>query len=163
MNRRASEGIILSSVVSKYQLGLVFHAGSLIVPVSAATPHGTCESAMNSAFSALTSPAKEAGNLARSSRSSRPGAAGSGGRRAGRGSLISVATNSPGPGQRRRRRRAARPWIVAGFGYHRAAVRVADQNHRTVLLGDHPLGRRDIIGQRCGGILHDGDRVPVLL
>jgi hypothetical protein len=30
-------------------LGLDFHAGSLIAPLSAATPHGTCESAMNAA------------------------------------------------------------------------------------------------------------------
>ena len=57
-------GIILSSVATKYQLCLVFHAGSLIVPLSAPTPHGTWESAMNAAFSASTSPAKEAANLA---------------------------------------------------------------------------------------------------
>src|SRR5258708_35038558 len=68
MTRWAAGGIILSSVVIKYQLGLVFHAGSLIAPPSAATPHGTCESAMNAAFSALTSPANEAGNFALSSR-----------------------------------------------------------------------------------------------
>src|ERR1700681_2241250 len=64
MTRWASGGIILSSVVIRYQLGFVFQAGSLIVPPSASTPHGTCESAMNAAFSALTSPAKNAGNLA---------------------------------------------------------------------------------------------------
>src|SRR6266481_2444407 len=62
--RWASGGIILSSVVSRYQLGFAFHAGSLTVPFSAFTPHGTCESAMNAAFSGLTSPAKNAGNLA---------------------------------------------------------------------------------------------------
>src|SRR6266481_5705479 len=45
MLRWASGGIILSSVVSKYQLGFVFHAGSLILPLSASTPQGTCESA----------------------------------------------------------------------------------------------------------------------
>src|SRR5260221_9308233 len=64
MSRCAPGGIILSSVVSKYQLGLVFQAGSLIVPPSAASPHGTCESAMKAALSALTSPANEAGNFA---------------------------------------------------------------------------------------------------
>ena len=57
----------MSSVVSKYLLGFLFHAGSLIAPLSAATPHGTCESAMKAALSALTSPANEAGNFAASS------------------------------------------------------------------------------------------------
>src|SRR5579859_2025501 len=64
MNRWAGGGIILSPVVTKYHLGLVFHAGSLIVPPSASTPHGTWESAMNAALSASTSAAKEAWNLA---------------------------------------------------------------------------------------------------
>ncbi len=41
MKRCASGGIILSSVAIRYQLGLVFQAGSLIVPLSASTPHGT--------------------------------------------------------------------------------------------------------------------------
>src|SRR5580704_18779041 len=67
LTRWAAGGSILSSVVIKYQLGLVFHAGSLIAPLSAASPHGTCESAMNAAFSALTSPGNEAGNFALSS------------------------------------------------------------------------------------------------
>src|SRR6266853_1037127 len=49
--RWASGGIILSSVVSKYQLGFVFHAGSLILPLSASTPQGTWESAMKAAAS----------------------------------------------------------------------------------------------------------------
>ena len=56
-------GIILSSVATKYQLGLVFHAGLLIAPLSASTPHGTCESAMNSAFSSPTSAANDARNF----------------------------------------------------------------------------------------------------
>src|SRR6266446_2976523 len=64
MARCAAGGIILSSVTTRYQLGLVFHAGSVIAPVSAATPHGTCESAMKAAFPASTSPAKAAGNFA---------------------------------------------------------------------------------------------------
>src|SRR2546428_10330241 len=63
MKRWAAGGIILSSVAIKYQLGLVFHAGSLIVPLSASMPHGTWESAMNAAVSASTSPANEAGEL----------------------------------------------------------------------------------------------------
>src|SRR5260370_22305899 len=67
ISRCASGGSILSSAVSRYQLGFAFHAASLMVPPSAFTPHGTCESAMNSAFSGLTSPAKDAGNFALSS------------------------------------------------------------------------------------------------
>src|SRR2546422_8698673 len=63
MARWASGGIILSSVVTRYQLGLVLHAGSLIAPLMAPMPHGTWESAMNSAFSASTSAAKEAGEF----------------------------------------------------------------------------------------------------
>ena len=55
MARWASGGIILSSVDTKYQLGLVFQAGSVMVPLSASTPHGTWESAMNAAVSAFTS------------------------------------------------------------------------------------------------------------
>src|ERR1700704_974214 len=39
--RWASGGIILSSVVTRYQLGFVFHAGSLILPLSASAPQGT--------------------------------------------------------------------------------------------------------------------------
>src|SRR5260370_29376493 len=64
MNLWASGGIILSSVVTRYQLGFDFQAGLLIFPPRASTPHGTCESAMNPAFSLSTSPAKEAGNFA---------------------------------------------------------------------------------------------------
>src|SRR2546426_9134938 len=56
----ASGGIPLSSVAMRYQLGLALHAGSLILPLRAATPHGTWESAMNAAFSGSTSAAKEA-------------------------------------------------------------------------------------------------------
>src|SRR5712691_11320985 len=64
MARWASGGIILSSVETKYQLGFVRHAGWLIAPPSASTPHGTWESAMNEAASGLTSAANAAGNLA---------------------------------------------------------------------------------------------------
>jgi hypothetical protein len=42
MNCCAGGGIILSSVATRYQLGLVFHAGSLIAPLSASSPQGTC-------------------------------------------------------------------------------------------------------------------------
>src|SRR6266699_3595272 len=64
MKRCAGGGIILSSVTTRYQLGLVFHAGAVILPSSASTPHGTWESAMKAAVSVSTSPANEAGNFA---------------------------------------------------------------------------------------------------
>src|SRR2546430_7560663 len=89
MARWASGGIILSSVVTRYQLGLVLHAGSLIAPLMAPMPHGTWESAMNSAFSASTSAAKEAGKFALS-RNKKPSFGGGirGGGAAGGGAFI---------------------------------------------------------------------------
>src|SRR5258705_10455161 len=63
MARWASGGIILSSVVTRYQVGLVLHAGSLIAPLMAPRPHGTWASAINAAFSASTSAAKEPGRM----------------------------------------------------------------------------------------------------
>src|SRR5207247_2949146 len=96
MKRWASGGIILSSVTMRYQLGLVLHAGSLILPLRASTPHGTWESAMNAAFSASTSAANEAGNFGLS-RNRNPSCGGNiGGTGApGGGSLISADTDSP--------------------------------------------------------------------
>src|SRR5712692_716975 len=96
MERWALGGIILSSVTIRYQLGFVFHAGSLILPLRASTPHGTWESAMNAAFSTSTSAANEAWNLALS-RNRKPSCGGSiGGTGAsGGGSLISEDTDSP--------------------------------------------------------------------
>src|SRR5207244_12262807 len=73
--RWASGGIILSSVETRYQLGFVFHAGWLIAPLRASTPHGTCESAMNSARSGLTSAANDDANFALS-RNSNPSCGG---------------------------------------------------------------------------------------
>src|SRR5437879_13476433 len=51
--RWASGGIILSSVETKYQLGFVLQAGSLIAPLSASTPPGTWDSAMQAVAPAL--------------------------------------------------------------------------------------------------------------
>src|SRR5712671_6655659 len=62
----AGGGIILSSAVTRYQLGLVRQAGWVTCPPRASTPQGTCESAMNAARSAGRSPANDAGNLSRS-------------------------------------------------------------------------------------------------
>src|SRR2546422_4253127 len=96
MARWASGGIILSSVVTRYQLGLVLHAGSLIAPLMAPMPHGTWESAINAAFSGSTSAAKEAGNFALS-RNKKPSCGGSIGGTVppGGGALIRDPTGSP--------------------------------------------------------------------
>src|SRR5215467_965664 len=94
--RCASGGIILSSVETRYQLGLVFHAGSVTAPASASTPHGTCESAMNDAASGLTSAANDARNFARSrNRNPSCGARIGGTGAPGGGFLISDDTDSP--------------------------------------------------------------------
>src|SRR5467141_427365 len=96
MLRCAGGGIILSSVETKYQLGLVLQAGWVIVPASASTPHGTWELAMNVAVSTSTSAAKEKWNFA-GSRNKKPSFGGRiGGTGApGGGSLISDDTDSP--------------------------------------------------------------------
>src|SRR5882672_5026671 len=96
MNCCAGGGIILSLLATRYQLGLVFHAGSLIAPLSASSPQGTCELAMKSAFSFGTSAAKDAANLALSSNrypscGGRIGGTGA----PGTGFLMSAATDSP--------------------------------------------------------------------
>src|SRR5712691_553145 len=99
MARWAAGGIILSSVVTRYQLGLIRQAASVIVPLRALTPHATWESAMNAAWSAGRSPAKEAGNLSRS-RKRKPslgGRIGGCGPSAGKPAM-SVLTDSPWSG-----------------------------------------------------------------
>src|ERR1700736_6322842 len=96
MNCCAGSGIILSSVTSRYQLGLVFHAALVIWSLSASTPHGTCESAMNSATLASTSPANEVGNFALSRKRNPPLGGKIGGTGApGGGFAISELTDSP--------------------------------------------------------------------
>src|SRR5262245_54823872 len=97
--RWASGGIILSSVATRYQLGLVFHAGRLMVPASASTPHGTWESAMKAALSLGRSPAKLAANYALSrARKPSTGPTMGGTGAPGVGSLMSALTASPPSG-----------------------------------------------------------------
>src|ERR1700741_3650233 len=118
MARWASAGIILSSVVSRYQLGFALHAGSLIAQLMAPMPHGTWESAMNAAFSGSTSAAKIVANFALS-RSRKPSGGGSiGGPGApGGGSLISDPTDSPLSGAK-----AAMYTRAETFGWFPASV-----------------------------------------
>src|SRR5258705_8352228 len=96
MARWAGGGIMWSSVATRYQLGFVRHAGSLTMPPSASTPHGTCESARNSACEVGRSPANEAWNLSRSRKRNplvggRMGGTGD----PGGGSAMRVLTDSP--------------------------------------------------------------------
>src|SRR5258708_7265989 len=94
--RCASGGIILSLVVTRYQLGFDLHAGSVIASPRAWRPQGTCASAMNAAVSGATSAANDAGNFALS-RNRKPSCGGRiGGTGApGTGFLIMDATDSP--------------------------------------------------------------------
>src|SRR5256885_16667857 len=66
MKRWAGGGTFRSSDATRYQLGLVHQAGSVTAPARASTPQGTCESAMNAAWSAGRSPANDAWNFSRS-------------------------------------------------------------------------------------------------
>src|SRR5580765_7357301 len=121
MARCASGGIILSSVVTRYQLGFVLHAGSLIVPLIAPRPHGTWESAMKAACSGLTSPANDPGNFVLSSmrKPSTGGRIGGWGPPAGK-PLISDPTDSPLSGAK-----AAMYTNAATFGSVPASVMTA--------------------------------------
>ena len=165
MARWATGGIILSSVATRYQLGLVFHAGSLIVPLSASTPHGTWESAMNAALSASTSAANEAAKLrlveeqiavlrGQDRRNGRAGRRILDERRHG----LALVRSKGGDIHKPRNLR-----IVAGFGDHRSAIRVANENRRPVLRSKNALGSRHIVLQRYRRVLDDADVVTVLL
>src|SRR5215831_3699314 len=97
--RCASGGIIRSSVVTMYQLGVDRHAAVFTLPSSASTPHATWDAAMNDALLASTSPANDAWNLALS-RKRKPSTGGRiGGTGApGAGFWMSVFTDSPSLG-----------------------------------------------------------------
>src|SRR5258706_13107134 len=92
----AAGGIIRSDVAMRYQLGFVFHAGSVTGPFNAFTPQGTCELAMKSALACGTSAANDSRNFSLF-KPRKPSPAGSmGGTGApGTGSLISEFTDSP--------------------------------------------------------------------
>src|SRR5258708_7349879 len=92
----AGSGIILSSVTRRYQLGLVFHAGSVTCPPKASRPHGTWESAMKAAVAGSTSPANDAANRVLSKDRYPPFGGKIGGTGApGGGLAIRVLTDSP--------------------------------------------------------------------
>src|ERR1700678_3390102 len=63
INLCASGGIILSSVATRYQLGLDFQAALPTTPLSAPSPHGTWESPMKAARPGSTSAANESANF----------------------------------------------------------------------------------------------------
>src|SRR3989442_7752525 len=63
INCCAGGGIILSSVTTRYQLGLAFHAGVLTGPLRASNPQCTLEFAMNSDVSGHTSPPNGSANF----------------------------------------------------------------------------------------------------
>src|SRR2546422_884873 len=164
MERWASGGIILSSVAIRYQLGLALHAGSLILALRAATPHGTWESAMNAAFSVSTSAPKEAGDFALS-RNKKPSCGGSiGGTGApGGGAFIKVGPDPPLSRGNAVIHEPCNLWIVSGFSDHRPSIGVADENCRSVLRCKNSLGNRNVVVQRYRRVLDDADIVAVPL
>jgi hypothetical protein len=92
-------GIIRSSVATRYRLGLIRQAASVIVPPSAFTPQGTWESAMNAACRRAGHPRRRQGTSPR---------AGSAMKRRARLAVCSspkdVMSSRRPPGERRRRR-----------------------------------------------------------
>ena len=81
----------------------------------------------------------------------------------GGGSAMSVFTDSPLSGMNAgdvdERRHA---WVCAGLGDDGPAVGVSDENHRTVLVVEDPLGGGHIPFEGQRGVLDDGDVVPVV-
>jgi hypothetical protein len=132
MARCAGGGIIRSSVATRYQLGFVRQAASVIDPPRASTPHGTCESARNAASSAGRSPAKDAGNFSRS-RKRKPSVSGRIGGTGASGGGLAIS-------------------VVARFGDHRPAVGVADQDDRPILRVDDPAGGFRVALERQGRV-----------
>jgi hypothetical protein len=53
-------------------------------------------------------------------------------------------------------------WIIARFGNHGAAVRVANENHGTAMRRQNALGYGHIIRERYRWILNYADGLPVL-
>src|SRR4051794_8721138 len=116
MVRCGGGGIMRSSVAPRYHLGFVRHAGSVISPPRASRPQGTCESAMNAACSAGTSPANDAANFSRS-RNKKPscggrigGGGGAGGGGGGGGGADPPLSRGEAAGEKRR------PHVFSGAG-----------------------------------------------
>ena len=163
MKRCAGGGIILSSVATRYQLGFVFHAGSSIEPLRAATPHGTCESAMNAAFSGvdvrregraeLRSVEEQVSVLRRQDRRHR---------RVG-GRILDERSN--GLTLIRSKRgdidESGNLRVIAGFGDDCSAVGVANQDDSPVRRVNDAPRDDDVIGQRQRRDLNDCDVVTV--
>jgi hypothetical protein len=154
-----------SSDATRYQLGLLRQAGSLIVPLSASRPHGTCESAMNAASSAGRSAAKDSANFSRS-RNRKPSW---GGRIGGTGALGGRVGDQrvdrlAGVGCERRDVDDAGDLVVhPGFRDDDAAVGVADEDRRAVLLVEDVVGGLDVALERERLVLHDADVEAVRL
>jgi len=53
--------------------------------------------------------------------------------------------------------------IVSCFRDHHTAIGVSHQDHRTVLLREDELRRRDVVSQRRGRVLYDADAVPIIV
>ena len=164
MARCAAGGITLSSCGIRYQLGLVFHAGLLILPSSAWTLHGTCESAMNRARPGATSAAKTAGNFVLSRTRIafdrwKDGQRGRTGRRVGVQRRNGFALVGRECGDVHERRDF---WIGASFGDDDATIRMTHEDDIAFRGRDGSPGDRDVVGQRGCWILNDDDLVAVI-
>src|SRR6516225_1316131 len=131
----AGGGIIRSSLVTRYQLGLVRQAGSVIVPAGASTFQGTCASAMNAARASGRSAANEAWNLSRSRsrKPSRGGRIGGCGPSAGKPAMSEPADSSLSGAKGADVDQGRDVRVGAGPGDDGAAVGVAGQHGRAVL------------------------------
>src|SRR3954452_24008288 len=150
MARCAGGGIMWSSVATRYQLGFARHAGSVTVPLSASTPHGTCESAMNAASSAGRSAANESANFSRS-RKRNPSTGGSiGGTGApGGGSAIRVFDRlARVGGEGGDVDEAGAPLVHAGLADDRAAVGMAGGDRRPIQLIERVVDGLDVAFER---------------
>ena len=154
----------MSSVATRYQLGLDFQAASVTAPVSARTPHGTCvghERGLGlvdiggEGSAELRLVEEQEAILRRKDRRHR---------RAG-GRVLDEGVNGLGF-VRCKRRDVNEPRdlrVVSGFRDHHAAVGMADQHDRALgLCDDLPRGG-NVVGQRRRRVLDDADVVATLL
>src|SRR5262245_862910 len=163
MARWASGGIILSSVAIRYQLGLVLHAGSLIVPLRAATPHGNLRIGPERCLFCVHIGGERGGELClvleqitvlRRQYW----------RHGGAGWRMFIERGHGLPFVRSERGDVRQPcnvWMVPGFSDHRSSVGVADEDCRSVLRCKSSLGNCYVVLQRHCRILDNADTVAI--
>ena len=138
-----------SSVATRYQLGLIRHAGSVTARSRASTPQGTCESAMNCGEAGGHVGGERLGELVLS-RNRKPSTGrqdrgnGRAGRRVGDQGADRLALVGCERGDVDERGDLV---VGAGLGDHDAAVGVADEHDRPGLLVEHVRRGGDVAGR----------------